>query len=198
MFAGKRTRGTKVETLVCSKANDDQWVGGPEMESEESVAPNDVDAPFSSRIDGIVIGRLAAINDVTTSGVLVDFHGNPHQVPRPAISTVLATPDDVGREVALSFQRGNPLKPVVLGFVRNPEDEVKKTKTEEKKPKRGPVTIEEDGDRLIIESKKELVLRCGKASITLTRAGKVLIRGAYVLSRSSGVNRVKGGSVQIN
>ena len=41
-------------------------------------------------------------------------------------------------------------------------------------------------------------LRCGKASITLTRAGKVLIRGAYLLSRSSGVNRIKGGSVQIN
>ena len=30
------------------------------------------------------------------------------------------------------------------------------------------------------------------------RAGKVLIRGAYLLSRSSGVNRIKGGSVQIN
>jgi hypothetical protein len=34
--------------------------------------------------------------------------------------------------------------------------------------------------------------------LTLTHAGKVLIRGAYVLSRSSGVNRIKGGSVQIN
>ena len=32
----------------------------------------------------------------------------------------------------------------------------------------------------------------------LTRAGKVLIQGAYLLSRSTGVNRIKGGSVQIN
>ena len=31
-----------------------------------------------------------------------------------------------------------------------------------------------------------------------TRAGKVLVRGAYVSSRSSGVQRIKGGSVQIN
>ncbi|MEW5071937.1 hypothetical protein AB1P14_09365, partial [Pseudomonas aeruginosa] len=38
----------------------------------------------------------------------------------------------------------------------------------------------------------------GKASITLTRAGKVIIRGAYLSSRSTGVNRIKGGSVQIN
>ena len=35
-------------------------------------------------------------------------------------------------------------------------------------------------------------------NIMLTRAGKVLIRGAYLLSRSSGANRIKGGSVQIN
>ena len=47
-------------------------------------------------------------------------------------------------------------------------------------------------------AESEIVLRCGEASITLTRAGKVLIRGTYLLSRSSGVNRIKGGSVQIN
>jgi len=46
--------------------------------------------------------------------------------------------------------------------------------------------------------KDQLVLRCGRASITLTAAGKVLIEGAYVSSRSTGVNRIKGGSVQIN
>ena len=42
------------------------------------------------------------------------------------------------------------------------------------------------------------MLRCGQASLTLTRAGKILLSGTYVLSHSSGVNRVKGGSVQIN
>ncbi len=58
------------------------------------------------------------------------------------------------------------------------------------------VTI--DGRRTVITAEDEIVLRCGKASITLTKAGKVLVRGAYVSSRSSGVNRIKGGSVQIN
>ena len=58
--------------------------------------------------------------------------------------------------------------------------------------------IDVDGERLVFTAKKEIVLRCGKASITLTRAGKILIRGAYLLSRSSGVNRIKGGSVKIN
>jgi hypothetical protein len=49
-----------------------------------------------------------------------------------------------------------------------------------------------------INGREQVTLRCGKASITLTAAGKVLIRGAYVSSRSTGVNRIKGGSVQIN
>ncbi|MGV8750478.1 DUF6484 domain-containing protein, partial [Pseudomonas aeruginosa] len=55
-----------------------------------------------------------------------------------------------------------------------------------------------DGERLEFSAEREIVLRCGKASITLTRAGKVIIHGAYLSSRSTGVNRIKGGSVQIN
>jgi hypothetical protein len=41
-------------------------------------------------------------------------------------------------------------------------------------------------------------LRCGESSIVLTRAGKVLIKGNYVLSRSRGANRIKGAYVDIN
>lgn len=60
------------------------------------------------------------------------------------------------------------------------------------------VSIQADGERQIISAEREIVLRCGEASITLTRAGKILIKGTYVVSRSSGLNHVKGGSVQIN
>jgi hypothetical protein len=55
-----------------------------------------------------------------------------------------------------------------------------------------------DGENLVIPAVAELVILCGEASITLTRAGKVLIRGAYVLTRSSGANCVKGAVVEIN
>ena len=59
-------------------------------------------------------------------------------------------------------------------------------------------TVEADGERLIVSAKEQLVLRCGRSSITLTKAGKVLIQGTYVSNRSSGVVRIKGGSVQLN
>jgi hypothetical protein len=55
-----------------------------------------------------------------------------------------------------------------------------------------------DGKRVQIEGKDEIVLRCGKASITLRRNGRVVIRGTYVETRSSGTNRIKGGAVLIN
>ena len=55
-----------------------------------------------------------------------------------------------------------------------------------------------DDQRLELKAEREIVLRCGKASITLTRAGKILLRGAYLFSRSTGVNKIKGGSVQLN
>lgn len=55
-----------------------------------------------------------------------------------------------------------------------------------------------DGETRLIEAKEELVLRCGEASITLSKNGKIAIRGKYILNRATGVNRILGGSVQVN
>jgi len=65
-------------------------------------------------------------------------------------------------------------------------------------PAPAPAEARVDGKKVLIVGEEEVTLKCGKASITLTAAGKVLIKGEYVLSRSSGVNRIKGGAVQIN
>jgi len=60
------------------------------------------------------------------------------------------------------------------------------------------VYVQADDDRLVLSAEREIVLRCGDASVTLSRAGKVVIEGRYVVSRSSGYNKVKGASVEIN
>lgn len=56
--------------------------------------------------------------------------------------------------------------------------------------KPGQVEVDADRQRMVVTAREQLVLRCGKASITLTKAGKVLIEGSYVLSRSTGVNLI--------
>lgn len=55
-----------------------------------------------------------------------------------------------------------------------------------------------DGRQLVIEGQDEVVLKCGEASITLSKNGKIALRGKYLLSRASGVNRILGASVQVN
>jgi hypothetical protein len=55
-----------------------------------------------------------------------------------------------------------------------------------------------DGKRVLFEAREEIVLRCGKGSITLRKDGKIVIKGTHLLSRAQGVNRIKGGQVNIN
>jgi len=146
-------------------------------------------AAAQDSFSGVVIGLLVGFNNEQVP--LVAFPGNPEETAIEARSTTVLRSDDVGKEVALLFEGGDPKYPILIGPIRHP---VKAKDT----PQRDPTTAEIDGERIVFSAEKEIVLKCGKASITLTKAGKVLIRGAYLLSRSSGTNRIKGGSVSIN
>ena len=55
-----------------------------------------------------------------------------------------------------------------------------------------------DGTRVRICARDEVVIQCGKASITLRRNGRVVIRGTYVETHSAGTNRIRGGQVRVN
>jgi len=137
------------------------------------------------RLDGVVIGALVGF---AKDGVpLVDFSGNQQDNPVPARTAVVLSHEAVGREVALLFEGTDPAKPILIGLIEQPRSR----RTEK-------VSVDRDGERLELTADREIVLRCGNASITLTRAGKVLIRGDYVSSHSRGVNKIKGGAVHIN
>jgi len=51
---------------------------------------------------------------------------------------------------------------------------------------------------LHVEAGREIVLQCGEASIALRADGRIVIRGGYILSRSTGAHKIKGATVQIN
>jgi Domain of unknown function (DUF6484) len=155
--------------------------------TEASVATREPPQPAAApRWPEVVIGILDGFDG--EGRPLVDYPGNAAGAPLAALTTALYGADAIGRQVALLFAEGDGTRPVIVGLVRPPGEPVPG----------GARLAELDGERLVLKAKQEIVLDCGRASITLTRAGKVLIRGTYLSSRSSGVHRIKGASVDIN
>jgi len=138
------------------------------------------------KIDGVVIGLLLSITD--NGKPLVAFPGNPFETGIQARSTSLFKSEDIGCEVALLFEGGDPQSPLIIGKIQ--QADFKKISD--------PTIAELDGESIVLSARQNITLKCGKASVTLTKSGKVILRGTYLLSRSSGVNRIKGGSIQLN
>ena len=151
-------------------------------------------------VEGVRVGKIISINE--KGRVFVDFPGNTqgavparftHAVKLKMLNHAAAT----DQKVLLAFENSDPALPIVVDTVCTSAAEVAESPAVALAMER-PNDVMVDGKRVTFDAKEEIVLRCGKASITLTKAGKVLIRGAYLLNRSSGVNRIRGGSVQIN
>jgi hypothetical protein len=143
-----------------------------------------------TELPGATRGVLTGISDAGMP--LVDHCSNPEHESLPAVSTVPVSQADIGKEVVLLFEDGDARRPLVIGIVQA----IVSAQPDQNSPM--PVEATIDGHKITLSAENEIVLRCGASSLTLTRAGKILIRGAYVSSYSSGVNRIKGGSVQIN
>lgn len=154
-------------------------------------------------IDVPIVGWICGYD--AERGLLVDFSQNQMPGPIPARRTVLLDIASVEQAVrdqqkaVLVFEGGDPAQPIVTGLLQPQQLPTAVAKVESKLPSM-PTHVNVDGDsrRLSIDAADEIVLRCGESSITLRRNGRVVIRGAYVETRAAGVNRIKGGTVQIN
>jgi hypothetical protein len=98
----------------------------------------------------------------------------------------------IGRDVVVVFDGGDLDAPIIMGVIEP------QALSEAPPDMSTGVAIQIDGDRHVVEAEREIILRCGDASITLTRAGKVIIKGNYILSRSTGCNKIKGAVIDIN
>jgi len=133
----------------------------------------------------------------------VDFPDNPHG-PLPARSLVpldaAALRDAVARrrEVVLLFDGGDERRPIIAGFLAPETATPELDAALEATLGAGRREAEVDGKRLVIEAEEEVVLRCGDASVTLRRDGRIVIRGLHVETHARGTNRVKGATVKIN
>ncbi len=142
--------------------------------------------------EGAVLGWVHHVDD---EGIWVDSHESE---TGPVLALCVAPLGRAELDAAIADRRDAVLlpiaatgQPVLLGLsqpVPALEAELPKEQT--------VATV--DGKRVRLEGQDEVVLRCGKASITLRRNGRVVIRGVQVESRATGRNRIKGGAVLIN
>ena len=160
----------------------------------------------------VVLGRLVGLDN--NGRPLVSYAlGAFNAEAVPALSTQAVRLQDVGRQLALLFAGGDAQNPVIMGLIHSPLNEVLNaaSPTESRvveefsgelqanlQTAATPTETRIEGKRLVFEAEDEVVIRCGESAIILTKNGKVTIRGKYLLSRASGVNRILGGSVQVN
>ena len=154
--------------------------------------PSDTGAP---RVDGHRVGRLVGSDE---RGPLVELADGQRALPARVTQTVdaasLLRAVTLRQDALLVFDDGQHDRPIVVALLA-PAGPVAQTKSEELAPKLEALV---DGGQVTIEGRNEIVLRCGDASITLRRNGRVVVRRTYVETRSEGANRIKGGSVKIN
>ena len=147
-------------------------------------------------------GRLVALTE--NGRPLVDFPGNPSgpisarctvtEVPPLEVDGTMATAPPT---VILIFENGDPLLPVIIGFLR---DTLYPTTTPQELifDKSQYQNVRLDGKTITFDARDEIELRCGKSSILLTKNGRIVVRGTEIVSRASRTNKIKGASVEIN
>jgi hypothetical protein len=114
---------------------------------------------------------------------------------RTTMSLGAAAMEEAARErrsALLAFENESAELPIVVGLIAPPAAPSPAPEAEKK------IDAVVDGKRVTLDARDEIVLRCGQASITLRRNGRVVIRGTYVETRAQGTNRIKGGDVRIN
>jgi len=158
---------------------------------------------------GVIVGRL--MSGGTPVAPLVDFAGNENGPIRARVAMAMdATALDraiaTAQGAVLVFENGDWRLPIVTGLIGaihapSPFQEllvVPRAASRLDRASGEAVVARLDGERVVLEGKREVVLKCGEASITLRSDGRMLLRGAYVETSSKGLNRIKGASVKIN
>ncbi len=130
--------------------------------------------------------------DLDERPLLLGLPGLPHEIV-PGRTTVALLRQQIGSDVVVLFEQGDVRRPIIVGAVQGSGQRLPSAPVPA-----ALVSAQVDEQRVVLTAEREIVLKCGDASITLTRAGKVLIKGTYVLSRSSGYNKIKGAAVDIN
>jgi hypothetical protein len=167
------------------------------------------DSPLAAAESGLELREgqaLTGVLDGLDPDGRVYFRADGQQTSRPVTLGLSADDGEVVRAAlnqsrALVLQTsGDDAEWVLVGILRDRVTQPSSDNTKEPIEDQAlrPESAIVDGKTVHFEASEEIVLRCGKGSITLRKDGKIVIKGTHLLSRAAGVNRIKGGQVNIN
>jgi hypothetical protein len=153
--------------------------------------------------DASSAASLGWISGATGTAPLVDWEGNSRGPLRalttvPLSAEVLLAAAAARQGAVLLFQGGDPARPILVGLIQ-PTTETPLLDAILGTSAHGSAKDARiDGRRVVVQGRDEIVLSCGEASITLRRNGRVTIRGIQLETRARGLQRIRGGKVEIN
>jgi hypothetical protein len=173
-----------------------------QLAEETQVAQGKAKRQRRHLISGVLLGRIVG---VAAGGALVELDGRAAEpllarLAVPLEPQALAAAARADQRAVLAFEDGDPARPLLLGLLQPPQGPrlLDAERSGSAPQPSAPIDAKVDGRRVVIEGRDEVVLRCGEATITLSRDGKVEVRGTRVVSTARGTNRIRGGAVQIN
>jgi Domain of unknown function (DUF6484) len=175
-------------------------VAMPAKPKPTTAVPDPATSPAATKL-GVLLTASAP------GALIVEYEGSG---PLRARSTIALDQPSITRAITirqpvlLLFENGDARLPIVVGLIQ-PEPGaallhalLAPVAAPQLQAAKLPAEARVDGKRVVLEGEEEVTLKCGAASITLRRDGKVILRGAYVETTAKGVNRIRGGSVKIN
>lgn len=93
---------------------------------------------------------------------------------------------------ALALVAPDSSQPILIGLLRE------RVSAEARDASPGQLEVRMDGETLRFEAEKTIELRCGKSRLVLNRDGRIVLKGAHIVSASSGSHRIKGATIALN
>lgn len=138
-----------------------------------------------ARADGIAIGTFDGIGPDGRALVSIPTFGLSRIYARSISPLDLS---NIGQALALGFEGGDPMQPIILGMMLAAAPV----------PPLAPADVLLDGERVVFTAEHEIELRCGEAALILNSDGRIQLRGTYITSQASATQRILGGSVHVN
>jgi hypothetical protein len=180
----ERTRQKRTRKPLASATNAATSSASPSFLSPNGQQKNTV-------LPNYVTGKLIGVDSLGHPLVIYPQSQGKHVKAKTFVALQRC---DFGRDIGLVFENGDLASPAIIGFPISHVVAPERIEGAHSAPR--PIRL--DSPEIIFKADRDMVFECGKSSITLTKDGRIEIKGLNIVSKASQTNKIKGGAVLLN